>query len=123
GSMHYLLYGEFPSLNSARAESSTELLFNDLERQGTPGVEFKRNTTVAVPGLGDVTAPILAVRENGSQMIIDVTGPLTPRHSSNPILRDVAEVSGPHPHFVYELLIRKNLPWATSDLLGKLGIN
>lgn len=121
--LRYLLYGDLPTLNPARAEHSTGLLFNDLERQSAPGVEFKYNATVVVPGLGEMTAPILAIRDSGAQTIIDVTGPLTPKHSSNPVLLDAAEVSATHVHLVDELLIRKNLPWTTSDLLKKFGVN
>jgi ATP-dependent helicase YprA (DUF1998 family) len=121
--LRYLLSGDFPTLNPARADYSTALLFNDLERQNAPGVEFKHNATVVVPGLGELTAPILATRDNGAQTIIDVTGPLTPKHSSNPILLDAAEVSATHVHLVDELIIRKNLPWATSELLKKFGVS
>lgn len=121
--LRYLLYGDLPTLNRARAKHSTELLFNDLERQSEQGVEFKHNAIVVVPGLGEVTAPILAIRDNGSQTILDVTGPLTPQHSSNAVLLDAAEVSAVHIHPVDELLIRKNLPWTTSDLLKRFGGN
>lgn len=121
--LRYLLYGDLPTLNPGRAEQSTELLFNDLERQSAPGVEFKHKATVVVPGLGELTVPILATRENGAQTIIDVTGPLTPNHSSNPVLLDAAEISATNVYLVDELLIRKNLPWTTSDLLRKLGVN
>jgi hypothetical protein len=121
--LRYLLYGDLPTLNPARAEHSTNLLFNDLERQSAPGVEFKHNATIVVPGLGEITAPILAIRDNGAQTIIDVSGPLTPKHSSNPVLLDAAEVSATHVHLVDELLIRKNLPWTTSDLLKKFAVN
>ncbi|MEK6407047.1 MAG: DEAD/DEAH box helicase [Acidobacteriota bacterium] len=121
--LRYLLHGDMPTLNRARRERSVELLFNDLERQDALGLEFKHNATVVVPGLGEVPAPILAIRGNGSQTIIDVTGPLTPKRSSNPILVEAAEVAATHVHLVDELLIRKNLPWATSNLLKTFGVN
>ncbi len=121
--LRYLLYGDFPTLNPARADHSTEMLFNDLERQSAPGIEFKHKATVVIPGLGELTAPILATRDNGAQTIIDVTGPLTPKHSGNPVLLEAAEVSATHVHLVDELLIRKNLPWTTSELLKKFGVS
>jgi ATP-dependent helicase YprA (DUF1998 family) len=121
--LRYLLHGDLPALDGARSERSSDLLFNDLERQDALGVEFKRNATVVVPGLGEVPAPILAIRDNGSQTIIDVTGPLTPKRSSNPVLLEAAEVAATHVHLVDELLIRKNLPWTTSNLLKTLGVN
>ncbi len=121
--LRYLLHGDIPTLNRARIEHSVELLFNDLERQNALGVEFKHNATVIVPGLGKVTAPILAIRDNGLQTIIDVSGSLTPKHSSNPVLLDAAEVAATHVHLVDELLILKNLPWATSNLLKTFGVN
>lgn len=119
--LRYLLYGDLPTPNRARIERSVELLFNDLERQDAPGIEFDHNAVVVVPGLGEVPAPILAIRGNGSQTIIEVTGPLTPNHSSNPILLDAAKAAGTNVRLVDELLIRKNLPWATSNLLKTFG--
>jgi hypothetical protein len=121
--LRYLLHGETPSPDPVRAAHSIDLLFNDLERQNAAGVNFKQNATVEVPGFGEVSVPILATRGDGSQTIIDVTGPLTPQHPSNAVLRDVAEFSATHVHLVDELLIRKNLPWTTSDLLKKFGEN
>jgi hypothetical protein len=121
--LRYLRDGAMPTLNITRKEHSVELLFNDLERQDAAGVRFKHNAVVVVAGLGEVSAPILAIRDDGSETIVDVTGPLTPNHSSSPLLLDAAEVAGKRVHLVDELLIRKNLPWATNNLLKSFGVN
>lgn len=76
-----------------------------------------------MPGIGEVLVPILITEENGCQTIISFTAPLTPRYSAEPILRDPANISTTSIHLIDELLIRKNLPRTTSDLLLKFGVN
>jgi hypothetical protein len=121
--LRYLLQGRTPELDGARYEASTDLLFNDLERQDPAGVRFERDIPISVPGIGEVRAPIL-VEHNGSRIIIGITSPLTPLHPSDPSLREVMELGG-DPTFqpVDELLIRKNLPWTTSRLLEEFGVS
>ena len=56
-----------------------------------------------------------------TQTIINFTAPLTPHYSADSKLRDAAEISATHVHLIDELLIRKNLPRTTSDLLSRFG--
>jgi hypothetical protein len=123
GLLRFLLGGEVPIITDVRAERASELLFDDLARQGVSEITITRNSTVMVPLIGEVSAPILVMRDDGDQTIIGFTGPLTPQYSSDPKLREVAEMSATHVHLIDELLVRKNLPRTTSDLLNRFGVN
>jgi hypothetical protein len=121
--LNYILSGTTPILDEARAKRTTDLLFNDLDRQGAADVVFAQDATVSVPGFNDVCAPILATRKNGSQVIIDVTCPITPTYSSDDAIREIKEYSAAITVFsVDELQVRKSLPWTTNTLLDKLGL-
>jgi len=120
--VRYLLDDLVPVLDDHRAERLNDLLFLDLQRQNAVGVSFVRNATISVSGLGQVQVPILAVRDNGERHVVDVTGSLTPKYSSKEGIRELMEFAGMSVRPVDELLVRKNLPWATSDLLGQLGV-
>jgi hypothetical protein len=120
--VRYLLHGTVPILEGHRFERLCDLLYLDLQRQNADGVRFERRATINVPGLGAVEAPILALRDNGMEFVIDVTEPLTPQYSSKSEVRDLMEFSGVPVLPVDELLIRRNLPWATSSLLAKFGL-
>jgi ATP-dependent helicase YprA (DUF1998 family) len=120
--LRFILDEQFPSLPAERYERSLDLLFNDLQRQDAPGIKFARGVSLKVDGIGEVSAPILATQGGGRQAIIEITDPLTPSYSSNPVLRDVAEYGAEQIKFVDEILIRKNLPATTSSLLKKLGV-
>jgi len=119
----YLLDGIVPTIDEQRAEDLSDLLFLDLERQDPPGLSFERHATFSVAGLGKMQAPILAKRDDGTSFVIDITGPLTPQYSGKSSLRKLMEFGAlPVVLPVDELLIRKNLPWATSTLLEKLSV-
>ena len=119
----YIMSGSLPVLDTSRADRSTDLLFNDLGRQAAADIRFERRAIVTVPGFDDVCAPILATKMDGAQTIIDVTCPITPTHSVDDALRELAECSGAvNVLLVDELQIRKSLPWTTNTLLEKLGV-
>lgn len=118
----YLLYGTIPTLDGPRSERLNDLLCLDLQRQNADGVRFERRATINVPGLGSVRAPILAIRDNGIEYVIVVTEPLTPQYSSMDDVRGLMEFGIPAVLPIDELLIRRNLPWATSNLLETLGV-
>lgn len=120
--VRYLLSGEIPVLSEPRARHSTDLLFHDLQRQALGEVTFERDSVISVPGLDQVKAPILVTRE-GSHAVIDITCPLTPKYPSRDEIRELMEYSSIPVFPVDELLIRKNLPWTTSNLLEKLGLD
>ncbi len=117
--LQYLLTGKQPEWDAARIDAALDLLYNDLERQNADGINLKRNAKMNIPGVGAVTVPIL-VTKNGAQRIIDVTGALTPNQPVHPVLRDLQDFSPIPIHTVEELVVRRNLPRATSDLLHKI---
>lgn len=118
--LRFILHNEVPAVSPDRLERSTELLFQDLERQGVDGLTLARNATISVPGLSDVTAPILATTSGGRSIVIGLHGPLTPDAFDDDALTHLKEFSlavAVVP--VDELVVRKNLPSATASLLLK----
>ena len=120
--LRYALDGIVPTLNPARAKFALDLLCADLRRQEFPGLLLERDASITVPGIGEVTAPILATNAQGRSSIIGLHHSLTPDHTSDPGLTDVAEFgSSIAVYLVDELLVRRNLPMATLSLEGKVG--
>ncbi len=103
-----------------RTKSSTDLLFNDLQRQSPEGLTFERNASLTIVGIGDVTAPILAIGPKGS-CVVGLSGPLTLDEPLDSGLDAVKEFSGMPVVLVDELLVRSNLPSISSELLARLG--
>jgi hypothetical protein len=95
------------------------MLFNDLDRQAAEGVAFSRNAAMNVPGIGDVTVPILATTAAG-KFAIALSAPITFDEPLESAIRDLKEYSSVPVVLVDELLVRTNLPRASSDLLTKL---
>lgn len=119
--LRFLLSGAPPSLDTGRVNRATGLLFEDLKRQGIAGLQLERGVTVSVPGLGQITAPILAVGPGGARFIVGIHNPLTPGEPTDPALKEVAELAiGITVHLEDELAIRRNLPATTAALLKVL---
>lgn len=119
--LRFLLTGVAPTLDEERLERSAELLFQNLERQGLEGFKFERNRAITIPGLPDAIAPIYATRSDGAQFVIGLHGPLTPDDPSNDALRELKEYSTALlVLLIDELVVRRNLPSATSDLIAKV---
>jgi ATP-dependent helicase YprA (DUF1998 family) len=120
--LRFALSGAAPTLDTARLERSTDLLFQDLERHGVVGLTLERNKPLLIPGLAEVVAPILASKGPGKQFVIGLHGPLTPDEPSDEALRDLKEYSAAVPVIlVDELVVRRNLPSATAILLERMG--
>lgn len=119
--LRFLLSGDVPTVTEQRAERAAELLFNDLERHDIGEIVITRNVVLSVPGVGEVTAPILVTRNGVDRRILAITGPLTPQYSANAQLRTIAEFGMPPVTFIDELLIRKNLPRTTSEIIKRFG--
>src|SRR5262249_30818523 len=68
----FILTGEVPPPNLPRLERATDLLFEDLKRQGLDHLHLERNVTLSVPGLPTVVAPILATPNNGPSLVISL---------------------------------------------------
>lgn len=121
--LRFVLAGIAPTLDATRLERSTDLLFEDLDRQGLDGLKLNRNQRVSVAGLRDVVAPILVTRDSGDQFVIGLHGPLTPDHHSDNGLMELKEFSTALPVIlVDELVVRRNLPSATARLLDQVGL-
>jgi ATP-dependent helicase YprA (DUF1998 family) len=118
--LKYLLTGTQPEWDTERINASLDLLYNDLQRQDPDGITLERNGKIQIPGFGSVVAPILVTTKDGSNRIVDVTGALTPDQPCQPILREFQDYSPVPIHTVEELIVRRNLPRATSELLGKV---
>lgn len=116
--LKYLLTGEAPVIAPARLDASTDVLFEDLRRQGVAGWSVARRERVQIPGLGEVVAPILLSTSSGSKTIVALRNPLTPDYLSDGALSDAKEYSGTvRVYPVDELLVRRNLPSATDGVL------
>ena len=120
--LRFLLHEAYPSLDSGRLNASTELLFQDLRRQNLEGMTIERNRVLTLPGLHAVKAPIYATRADGSEFVIGLHGPLTPDDPPDDALRDLKEYCLSVPVLLLdELVVRRNLPTATSRLLSLIG--
>jgi hypothetical protein len=110
-----------PTIDSDRIARSTDLLFEDLQRQGLDGIQLERGKRIAASGIGEVIAPILASNSLGAQYVIGLHGPLTPDDPPDDSLKDLKEYSAAMTVvLVDELVVRRNLPRATSDLIRQL---
>jgi ATP-dependent helicase YprA (DUF1998 family) len=119
--LRFVLTGAVPRLDDGRLRKSTDLLFQDLERQGLEGLDIQRNKPVSVPGLTPLVAPIFAVNRTGGRFVIGLHGPLTPDDPPDVGLKELMEFSAAVTVIlVDELVVRRNLPRATGDLLTML---
>ncbi|MDQ2874530.1 MAG: DUF1998 domain-containing protein [Actinomycetota bacterium] len=116
--LRYLIRMEEPALDPQRAERAASQLYEDLARQGLDGTELERNARVDLPGIGPVTAPILA-RSGTRETIIGIHGPLTPGYAADEGLR-AAIARGAPAYLADEIVISRNLPWASADVIAKI---
>lgn len=120
--LRFLIYDRYPTMDIFRLTTSTEMLFEDLRRQNLEGLTIERNYSLALPGFGNVTVPIYVKRSDGSEYIIGLHGPLTPDDPPDPVLRDIKEFCPSIPVYLFdEMVVRRNLPTATSHLMSQLG--
>ncbi len=120
--LRYLLFGEIPSLNQARLENATSLLYEDLQRQSNTKLKIQKNILLSIPGFEDTYAPILITRDNGLQYIIGVNNPLTPQVFADSNLNDLMDLSTSYIcESADELVIRRNLPNVTRQILSLVG--
>ena len=115
GLLRYILYGEFPTVNLARLEGSTSLLFEDLSRQGSSGLAVTLNHPVTLDDGSVAVAPIYLETSGGNRFIVGLSGPLTPNVPADVTLAAVMGSSSSIPVLLYdEILVRRNLPSATN---------
>jgi len=66
--------------------------------------------------------PILVTNSNGARFAIGLHGPLTPNEPTDAALRDLKEYATSLTVLLEdELVVRRNLPFATQKLIEKLG--
>ena len=119
--LRFLLYDAAPTLSPERVQRSTDLLFEDLDRQGIEGLSLERNKKIQVAGLGDVVVPILATNTGGARFAIGLYGPLTPDEPMDAALKRIRECATSLTVYLEdELVVRLNLPFATQKLIEKL---
>jgi hypothetical protein len=118
--LEYLLTGQLPKFDAVRVQKSTELLFNDLARQGDPGISYQEQVPIIVDGRR-ATVPILATRKDGARYIVALSGPLSEGRPADASLADSTTAKGaPELLVVNELLVRGNLPAATSEVQQRI---
>lgn len=121
--LRFLINGEYPTVNSDRLERSTDILFQDLCRQGLDGVTIERSYCIEVPGFGAVTAPIYVQNGTGLEFIVGMHGSLTPDDPPDETLRDLKEFCLSIPVVLCdEIAVRRNLPATTSRLISQIGL-
>ena len=121
GLLRYLIYGDFPTVDLERLESSTTLLFEDLNRHGSTDLTVKMNHTLTLDDGSAVIAPIYLERSDGRRFIIGLSGPLTPNVPADVTLGKVMESSCSVPVLLYdEILVRRNLPAATNLVIDDI---
>jgi ATP-dependent helicase YprA (DUF1998 family) len=120
--LRYLLTSALPILDTDRVASSTRLLLDDLQGQGLSDLELRGNVTIAVPGFGDRVAPIWARRAEASPIVVVLHSPFAPEIPLQDGWAEPMEF-GVEPAVIPidELTVRRNLPWASRQVLGRLG--
>ena len=118
----FLLEGEIPKFNQERMKQSTNILHKDLLRQVGSNWHIEADKNILVPGIGEVTIPILVENPVQEKFVVYLHGPLTLGHPPNDGIKSLQEYSSLAVLPVDELLVRENLPKATSKLLSELGI-
>ena len=121
--LRFLIHGTYPALDLTRLNASTDLLFEDLKRHNLDGLSISRNHTLNVAGIGEVTAPIHILKaDDGSGFVIGLHGPLTPDDPPDNTLRSLKEYATSVTVLLCdELVVRRNLPSATSGLINRIG--
>ena len=115
--LEYLVTGDVPSFDARRLRTSAKLLANDLSRNGK-ALNVGIDKEIQVGKLGKFTAPIKVMRADGTVFIVVVTGPLEVDYPTNPIVQALKKASSDIQVVpVNELMIRGNLPDATSRVL------
>ena len=117
-----LLTGQASPIDAERVEASTGLLFEDLDRQGLTDVTLERNSPLDLDGLPAIIAPILVTQENGLEFVVGLRNPLTQDDPADDALREFRDLSTTVPVYLAdELVVRKNLPAATREVMAFLG--
>ena len=105
------------SFDDVRIEKSTDILFQDLKRQELDGVTLHRNASISIPGANSIVAPILVSKGQQQKFVVGLHNPLTPGLPPHLGLNKFDEIQTVP---IDELVVRRNLPSATSEILDRL---
>lgn len=114
--LKYVLDGTMPTLDQVRVSQSIDKLLADLESRDIGDIELFKNEPVTVQGLGIINAPILA-RHEGGDRIFYVQSPLTRDQPPTQELWDAKELGGVPVHPVDDMVVMRNLPVASQQVL------
>ncbi len=117
--LRYLIYGTPPSLDEERRERAADKLYEDLNSRGLDDISFIRGAEIDVEGIGTITVPILA-RRGDEQWIVGVHGPLSPDLPPTDRLREAKESCSVRVLLIDDMVISRNLPFATQQVLQAL---
>lgn len=119
--LRFALLGTVPTLDPSRVARSTDLLFEDLDRQGIAGLSLERNKLISIAGLGEIVIPILMTNSKGARFAVGLHGPLTPNEPTDGSLKAIKNhQTSLLMHLEDELVVRRNLPFATQRLIELL---
>jgi hypothetical protein len=114
--LRYVLDGTVPTLDDVRVSQSIDKLLADLQSRDIEGIELLKNEPVNIEGIGTITAPILA-RGKGSDRVFYIQSPLTRDHPPTQELWDAKELGGVPVHPVDDMVVMRNLPVASQQVL------
>ena len=114
--LRYVLDGTTPSLDDVRVSQSIDKLLADLDSRNINGLQFLKNEPVDIDGLGTITAPLLA-RGKGKDRIFYIQSPLTRDLPPTQELWDAKELGGVPVYPVDDLVVMRNLPVASQQVL------
>lgn len=110
--LRYLIYGDTTSYSNARIRSSEHMLFAALSRLSIPNTSISRDVAVISSDGTSMTMPIVLTKLDGSKLFVTLSNPLFEviQPPENPVKWRV----------INELVVRKNTPAATDDVLRSL---
>lgn len=118
--IEHLLSGTTPSFDFKRMNISMNILCSDLRRQETDIKTIEVAKLINTSNSGELEVPVLVTLNNGKQAVVGLSPPLADEVPESINLLNLQK-SGEIPVVtVNELLVRGNLPAATTIILNKL---
>ena len=116
--LRYLIDGSYPSMEAERLRASTQLLYEDLVRQGLRNTTISLDHPTTLPGVGSVTIPIFVNRADGPDLLVGLCEPLTRDTPADAALRNVKQDSPTsRVELCDEIVVTRNLPAATNQIM------
>jgi hypothetical protein len=95
------------------------LLANDLQRHLQTGWTCEIDALIDAPS-GRIVAPILLTDAGGKQRVVALSAPLIDGQAADPVVASQLRAAGISLHIENELVVRRNLPFATRNVLQKI---